>query len=153
MSNRTHTLKFCTVCTKRKFDVKKGIICSLIDDIPTFDHNCKDYKEDKEVKELRDAANDDLEQSHRSSKEKETTWGLDKFRLSNSLVAGVFLIVVSIIWFIAGYIKGFIFFYPPILFLMGLYSTYKGLRKKAQNIKSNRNTMNILDQDDFTEHP
>ena len=37
------------------------------------------------------------------------------------------MMAIAVIWFFAGYGAGYIFFYPPILFLIGLYAFIKGI--------------------------
>jgi hypothetical protein len=37
------------------------------------------------------------------------------------------MIVIAVVWFVAGYAAGIFFYYPPILMLIGLYAFFKGL--------------------------
>ena len=46
---RDQHLEFCSRCINRKFDSDKGIICSLTNDIATFESSCSDYKVDKSM--------------------------------------------------------------------------------------------------------
>ncbi len=39
-------LKLCEKCKNRKFDFQTGLICSLTDEKPKFEHTCPDYVED-----------------------------------------------------------------------------------------------------------
>lgn len=45
---REERLEFCLVCTKRKPNIKKGLLCSLTGEHATFEGNCNDYDEDKD---------------------------------------------------------------------------------------------------------
>jgi len=45
--NKGVKLEICKVCVKRKFNPKKGIVCSITDSKPTFLDNCSDYEVDK----------------------------------------------------------------------------------------------------------
>lgn len=44
-----------------------------------------------------------------------------------TVVFGVGLMVVAAVWFVAGLVAGVIFFYPPILLIVGLVTLIKGL--------------------------
>jgi hypothetical protein len=37
------------------------------------------------------------------------------------------MIVIAVVWFVGGLSAGVIFFYPPILALIGIYALVKGL--------------------------
>ena len=39
--------------------------------------------------------------------------------------------VLAVVWFVAGWFCGYIFFYPPILFVIGLVTFFRGLAKSA----------------------
>jgi hypothetical protein len=43
---REEHLKFCAVCTKRSFNPKIGIVCSLTQEVANFENSCPDYAED-----------------------------------------------------------------------------------------------------------
>ena len=43
---RAETLKFCKTCTKRTFNSKSGIVCSLTNEIASFVNECPDYAVD-----------------------------------------------------------------------------------------------------------
>ena len=48
---------------------------------------------------------------------------------SAELIGGIAAMVGAVVWFVAGYMAGYIFFYPPILFFIGLAGVIKGLTK------------------------
>ena len=48
---------------------------------------------------------------------------------SGSVAGGILMMVGAIIWFVVGYMAGYIYFYPPILFVLGLISMIKGFMK------------------------
>lgn len=48
---REERLKFCKVCTNRKFDVKTGLICSLTGKIADFDETCPNFSQDERENE------------------------------------------------------------------------------------------------------
>lgn len=43
---REEQLVFCTVCKKRAFDPKHGIVCGITDQVATFTTTCPDFEED-----------------------------------------------------------------------------------------------------------
>lgn len=42
-------LDICETCQNKSFDIKKGIICGLTNEKPTFQDTCPDYKENLKV--------------------------------------------------------------------------------------------------------
>ena len=43
------------------------------------------------------------------------------------IIGGVLMMVIAVVWFFVGLAAGFIFFYPPILFVVGIVAFVKGL--------------------------
>ncbi len=43
------------------------------------------------------------------------------------MVGGILMMVIAVVWFVVGYVAGWVFYYPPILFLIGLYAFFKGM--------------------------
>lgn len=41
-------------------------------------------------------------------------------------IKGVGLMVIAVIWFVGGWLNGIIFFYPPILLVIGLVMAVRG---------------------------
>jgi hypothetical protein len=54
-------------------------------------------------------------------------FGPEKKGIQNGILGGITMIVIAVVWFVLGYAAGIIFFYPPILFLIGVYACLKGL--------------------------
>ncbi len=48
-----------------------------------------------------------------------------------AILAGAAMMVGAVVWFVVGWMAGRIFFYPPILFVIGAVSLGKGLLAKA----------------------
>jgi hypothetical protein len=42
------------------------------------------------------------------------------------VIGGVIMMLIAVVWFIAGLAGGIIFFYPPILFIIGIVAVVKG---------------------------
>jgi len=46
---REEQLKFCKICTKQKFDLQQGIICSLTNKKAEFEDTCDTFEEDTSI--------------------------------------------------------------------------------------------------------
>ena len=46
---------------------------------------------------------------------------------SGEVIAGIGMMVGAVVWFVGGLYVGLIFYYPPILFFIGLASVVKGM--------------------------
>jgi hypothetical protein len=53
--DRKEHLKICKRCANRKFDMNKGIVCGLTNEIANFELNCTDYIADEEAIKREDA--------------------------------------------------------------------------------------------------
>lgn len=51
--------------------------------------------------------------------------------VNGGVIGGVLMIVVAVVWFVVGMAAGTIFFYPPILFVIGAIAVIKGLTGAA----------------------
>ena len=89
---REEQLEFCSVCTKRAFDNKVGIICSLTGAAATFESSCPDFEEDEREVETKQQWNESL----KSSTEKD----LNKGRYA--------LFLIAILYTVIGFIEGFV---------------------------------------------
>ena len=47
--------------------------------------------------------------------------------LNGGVIGGLLMMILSAVWFVGGLMAGFIFFYPPVLFVIGLASFIGGL--------------------------
>jgi hypothetical protein len=47
--------------------------------------------------------------------------------INGGVAGGLLAMVIAIVWFVLGLINDWIFFYPPILFILGLVAFFKGL--------------------------
>lgn len=47
--------------------------------------------------------------------------------IENGMAGGIAMMVIAAVWFGAGWMAGIIFFYPPILFLIGVFALLKGM--------------------------
>jgi hypothetical protein len=51
----------------------------------------------------------------------------EKKGISMGVVGGIIMIAIAVVWFVVGYAAGFIFFYPPILAVIGMFAIVKGI--------------------------
>lgn len=54
-------------------------------------------------------------------------WAPERAGLSAGVVGGIAMIAIACIWFFVGYEAGIIFYYPPLLALLGVFGIVKGL--------------------------
>lgn len=54
-------------------------------------------------------------------------WDIEKGGINKGVLGGIIMMAIAVIWFFVALSFGWIFFYPPILFLIGLYAFIKGL--------------------------
>ena len=47
--------------------------------------------------------------------------------INAGVVGGILMMGIAVVWFIVGLAGGIIFFYPPILFVIGIIAFFKGL--------------------------
>jgi hypothetical protein len=57
----------------------------------------------------------------------QSNYALEKGILNGGVAGGALAMVIAIIWFVVGLMNDWIFFYPPILFILGLIAFIKGL--------------------------
>lgn len=115
-------LKFCRVCLNRKFDMNVGVICSLTSAKPTFEGTCPTFKAD-EAEATRLAG---VERAAAESEEG-GTFAPEKKGIKAGVLGGVVMMVIAAVWFFAGLAADRIFFYPPVLFVIGVYALIKGI--------------------------
>ncbi|MCW5909728.1 MAG: hypothetical protein KIT62_01580 [Cyclobacteriaceae bacterium] len=118
-------LKYCRICDNRKMNPAFGLVCGLTNEKPAFEINCPDFKIDQ-------GEADRLIQLEHDVKEEEESTGMfapEKKAIKMGVWGGIIMIAVALIWFIAGWINGYIYFYPPILLGIGVYAIIKGLKK------------------------
>lgn len=68
-------------------------------------------------------------QQKRESEHAATGRGLEGNVFNSGVIGGVVAMLVAVVWFIGGLMNDVLFFYPPILFVIGLGAFFKGLMK------------------------
>ncbi|OWK40785.1 hypothetical protein FRUB_04677 [Fimbriiglobus ruber] len=58
--------------------------------------------------------------------EKSSSFGLERKVLSGGVLGGLLAMVIAAVWFVLGLMADRIFFYPPILFVLGLIAMIRG---------------------------
>ena len=143
--DRAHQLSFCKQCKLRDFSKNEGIICSLTGSKAAFEDECPDYKVDQSLMER----NKELEKQYLEDQQASDSLGLSVLGIKNQILAGSIAVVGSIVWFIAGASADIIFFYPPILFILGTATLIQGIiksRNKAKLNRLNRQDADLLDK-------
>jgi hypothetical protein len=118
-------LNYCKICTNRSMDQATGIVCSLTGAKPVFEDQCPDFKADEKqieyYKNRQEAAeNEDAETDG-------GFFGAEKKGLQKGVLGGIAMMLIAVVWFVIGYQAGYIYFYPPILFIIGLVGLIKGV--------------------------
>ena len=119
-------LKYCRICENRKMDFATGLVCSLTNGKPTFEGTCPDFKVDQsEANRLVQ-----LERDAREEEESQSAFSPERKAIKMGVWGGVLMIAIAAVWFFAGLAAGYIYFYPPVLFVIGIYAIIKGVVKK-----------------------
>ncbi|MBN2891560.1 MAG: RDD family protein [Bacteroidales bacterium] len=104
--NRQERLKFCKVCKKQSYDQLKGIICSLTDDLASFENFCEYYEEDAilvvENKKKEDESDLDVNMASQGK------------RLANRLLDYVFILVLALVFGVILGLIGVFFNFPDV---------------------------------------
>lgn len=137
-------LETCMHCMNKKFDPKRGVVCNLTDDKPTWDFSCPDY-ERNEARYNDHLAKKKEEEAIQASN---NTMGLSKIGIRNGIVAGIIILAAATTWFIWGLTVDIIFFYPIILFVFGMIILIRGIIKQKQQKARTRSSSEILDSID-----
>ena len=119
---------FCRKCTYYDFSFDRGIICKITNQKPYYQDKCPNFirnaKREQELIHDQKRIND-----FEARRESNKFFTLEKKGLEKGILGGVIMMGIALIWFFAGIAGGYIFFYPPILFIIGLYAFIKGLRR------------------------
>lgn len=117
-------LNYCKICTNRKMDFQTGIVCSLTGEKPAFENNCESFNADQ-------AEVDRYQQRDAMVEEGEYGGGggfaPEKKGLEKGVLGGVLMMIIAVVWFVVGWTAGYIFYYPPILFIIGLVGLIRGV--------------------------
>ena len=120
---------FCRRCKFYDFNLSKGILCGITKLKPDFEDICSNFSLDPERDKKLKVKNEWEAHRERSHFQDKGFFAPEKKGISMGVVGGIIMIVIAVVWFFAGLAAGLIFFYPPILFLIGLFALITGLFK------------------------
>lgn len=115
-------LRYCKICTNRKLDFNTGMVCTLTGAKPAFEQTCPTFSLDQPEAQR-------LIALEKAGQEEEVGSGnsLEGRGIRAGALGGIVMIIIAIVWFFAGLAADRIFFYPPILLVIGIYALIKGL--------------------------
>ena len=75
------------------------------------------------------AAADQAEAASRAQAESSSGgfFAAERRGIGAGVLGGVIMILIAVVWFVLGLMANRIFFYPPILFCIGIFAIVKGL--------------------------
>jgi hypothetical protein len=90
-----------------------------------------DEDEDRPRRRRRDEDDDEDERPRRKrlnrSQEKPKGRSLEGRVFNGGMMGGALAMLIAVVWFVVGLLAGWVFFYPPILFVIGLVGFIKGM--------------------------
>lgn len=140
-------LNQCEQCKKRDFSPKNGLVCSITKEKPDFEDECPDFEIDHRIQKVVEIREEERKNNYASSK----TGLLESMGIKNSTIVGIITMSAAAIWFFIGYFSmNTIFFYPPVLFVLGLIKFIQGLNKgnekvRLKSIKKKSEKSDLLD--------
>jgi hypothetical protein len=54
------------------------------------------------------------------------SFSLERKGMQKGVAGGLAMMAIAVVWFVAGWAAGYIFFYPPILFIIGVVACIRG---------------------------
>jgi hypothetical protein len=142
--DRAARIKFCEVCNNKGFSPQSGIICKLTDAPAAFESTCSDY--DENTIEAENLANYRKSTELETGKRKFEPFDFEKKIANGDMWKAAIAIVGSIVWFVVGIaFLDRIFYYPPILFIVGVVALIRGILKQKEEGKKRR--MDVLDEE------
>ena len=115
-------LNYCKICTNRAMDSQTGIVCGLTSAKPEFEDQCPDFNADQDQIEYYKNREQEVEESEDDG----GFFGAEKKGLQKGVLGGLAMMAIAVVWFVIGWQAGYIYYYPPILFIIGLVGTIRG---------------------------
>lgn len=115
-------ISYCKICENRKMNMQIGLLCGLTNEKPTFEGSCESFAGDQKEIEYQLKRKEEA-----SGQEYEGAFAMEKKGLDAGALGGIVMMLIAAVWFFVGLAADRIFFYPPILFLIGAYGVFKGL--------------------------
>ncbi len=117
-------LKYCKICLNRKMDFNVGLVCSLSNAKPTFEVTCPTFSLDQPEADRLIA----LEKAAKEEENAGGTFAPEQAGIKKGVLGGAIMIGIAVVWFFGGLAAGYIFYYPPVLLVIGIYALIKGIR-------------------------
>lgn len=138
---RSEQIKFCEKCLNREYS-SQGILCKLTHEKATFTDTCPDFSEDEKEARIIKENQKSLELHERGN----IPFGSEKSILNGGIIGGSLAIVGSLVWFFGALIfMDTIFFYPPILFILGIVGLVKGINQRNEARRKEAASRDVLD--------
>ena len=148
--SRKEYVEICQTCTKRQFDKKLGLICSLTGQQAAFEIECPDI----EIDDLAIQRIERMERHKEEMQDRSTGGGgffsAEKSMLNSGAWGGVGMIVVGVGWLVIGFMNDWLFYYPIFMIIAGIVVLIRASIKKAQELNK-PDTSDILDDQDDME--
>lgn len=135
--------KYCEKCKNRLFSPKKGLVCNLTDEKPTFTDTCPQFEVDEKAEKKLE-----LKEQAKAEYVEAETYGMAGTALNGGIIGGIVMMVLAVVWFVAGLVMADrIFFYPPILLVLGIIGLVKGINKRSEQRRKQMASKHVLDRD------
>jgi hypothetical protein len=104
-------------------DIQTGIYCGTTGQKPAFEEKCESFSIDqKELK--KEQARQLVRQQH---EEKENGFFAPEQKgMKKGVLGGLIMILIAVVWFFGGLAIDRIFYYPPVLLIIGVVALVKG---------------------------
>lgn len=70
----------------------------------------------------------DVPKQKRRSRDEGSGWNFPSVAINPSIISGFLMMAGAVVWFVVGLYLGWIYFYPPILFVAGIGAIIRGFR-------------------------
>jgi len=120
-------LRYCKVCSQRKMDIQTGIYCGLTGQKPAFEGKCEKMIVDQA--ELRKEKARLLARQQHEEKAN-SYFAPERKGMKKGVLGGFIMILIAVIWFFGGLAIDRIFFYPPVLLIIGIVAIIKGAAER-----------------------
>lgn len=136
--DRAQHLEFCRVCTNRKFDTSRGLVCSLTDALADFESECPEY-----ILDIDESVRLKRKQEERSQKLEKEARSVSGLSAKAILWVGLMFLTVGVFWIITSqfyaFLKGY---YAIIPIAMGLFVIAYGMNKRVAEMRAEKQKSN-----------
>lgn len=104
-------------------DIQTGIYCGKTGQKPAFEGKCKNFSVDQEELKKEKARQIACQQQE----QKESSYFAPEQKgMKKGVLGGLIMILIAVVWFFGGLAIDRIFFYPPVLLVIGIVAIVKG---------------------------